>query len=70
MQDLMQVGCAMQHQLAPDDDDIVTSWVVSCDTLANVRSLRSAEEESQLGMGQCATNIAITNNCFLVANIE
>ena len=44
----MQVGCALEHQLAPDGD-VLTSWVVSCDTLSNVRSLRSLEDDSQLG---------------------
>lgn len=45
----MQVGCALEHQLAPDED-VVTSWVVSFNTLSNVKSIRCSEEDSQLGM--------------------
>lgn len=43
----MQVGFALEHQLAPEED-VMTSWVVSCRTLSNVKSLRTLEEDSQL----------------------
>ena len=44
----MQVGCALEHQLAPNED-VITSWVVSLQTLSNVKSTRCSEDDSQLG---------------------
>lgn len=51
LQDLMQVGSSLEHSLAPEED-VVTSWVVSCDTLSNVKSVKSLEDDSQLGKQQ------------------
>jgi len=56
----MQVGCAFEHQLAPAADDVTASWVVSCDTLSNVESVR-CPEESQIG-----ESVSQTADCWSV----
>jgi len=57
----MQVGCALEHQLAPDED-VLSSWVVSCDTLTNIKSLKILEDDSQLS--ECKQGTIFSPGCI------